>query len=50
MIPIIDLLSYFGPYLFLFYIHSMMMNEKRILTSFKLLRINNEAYDGYLYQ
>lgn len=50
VIPIIDLLSYFGPYLFLFYVHSMMMNEKGILGSFKLLRVNNEAYDGYLYQ
>ena len=50
VIPVIDLLSYFGPYLFLFYIHTMMMSEKSILTSFKLLRVNNEAYDGYLYQ
>ncbi|MBO6021918.1 hypothetical protein J6P59_01675 [bacterium] len=45
----IDLLSYFGPYFFLFYVRSMMVKEKDTLSGFKLLRIINDTKINNIY-
>lgn len=49
LISVIDLLSYFGPYFFLFYVRSMMVKEKDTLSGFKLLRIINDTKINNIY-